>query len=65
MKDSLKRIALLLASLAAINVANYQTSSGRAAVAPIPAQIAPLIRQNCAMCHDKETHSGGLDLTSL
>ncbi len=65
MKHSLKRIALLLASMAAINGANLQTSSGRAAVAPIPAQIAPMLRQNCAKCHDKDTHSGGLDLTSL
>src|SRR4030095_5204345 len=65
MKHSLKRIALLLASLAAINVANHQTSSGRAAVAPIPAQITPLLRQNCAKCHDKDTRSGGIDLTAL
>jgi mono/diheme cytochrome c family protein len=65
MKHSLKHIALLLASLAAINVANHQTNSGRAAVAPIPAQIAPLIRQNCAKCHDKDMRSGGLDLTAL
>src|SRR5262249_22558447 len=65
MKHSHKRIALLLTSLAVINVANHQTSSGRAAVAPITSQIAPLLRQNCAKCHDKDTRSGGLDLTAL
>lgn len=65
MKQSLKRIALMLASLAAINVANQQISSGRVAVAPIPAQIAPLLRRNCTGCHDKDTRSGGLDLTAL
>jgi mono/diheme cytochrome c family protein len=65
MKHSLKRITLLLALLAAINVADDQTSSGRAAVAPIPAQIAAQLRQNCAKCHDKDTRSGGLDLTAL
>jgi mono/diheme cytochrome c family protein len=65
MKQSLKRVALLLASLAASNVADDQTNSGRAAIAPIPAQIATLLRQNCAKCHDKDTRSGGLDLTAL
>jgi hypothetical protein len=65
MKHSLQRIALLLASLAAINIANHQTNSGRAAVAPVAAQIAPLLRQNCVKCHDKDTRSGGLDLTAL
>jgi mono/diheme cytochrome c family protein len=65
MKHSLKHIVLLLASLAALNVADTWTSSGRAAVAPIPAQIASLLRQNCAKCHDKDTRSGGLDLTAL
>lgn len=42
-----------------------QASSGRLAVATPLAQIAPLLQQSCFKCHDKNSHSGGLDLTTL
>lgn len=71
MQNSLKRITLLLlASFATIHIAGKQTSSGqtssgRVAIATPLAQIAPLLQQNCFKCHDKDSHSGGLDFTML
>ncbi len=62
MKNSLKRIAILvLVAFAAFQLINHPI----AAVAPIPTQLASLLRQNCAACHNKESHSGGLDLAAL
>ncbi len=65
MKLALKRILiLLLVLLAALHIANKQIGAGRAMIAALPDQIAPLM-QSCLKCHDKDTHKGGLDLTAL
>ena len=38
---------------------------GHSVCAAMPEKLAPLIKQSCFDCHDKETAKGGLDLTAL
>lgn len=60
------RLALsILVSLPALYVMNNPADAGRSDVTPIPARLAQLLRQNCGQCHNKDAHSGGLDLTTL
>jgi mono/diheme cytochrome c family protein len=60
-KCTLLLLAFVLPLAAALERAGAQPAN---ASAP-PAQLASLLNQHCRQCHDKDTQSGGLDLTAL
>lgn len=55
----------ILAIVLALYAVNDRADANQSAVAAPPAQLASLLQQHCSQCHDKDAHSGGLDLTAL
>ncbi len=65
MTRRLKGALAILAFLLALYAMDNRAGANQSAVASTPARLDSLIEQNCRTCHDKDTHSGGLDLTAL
>ncbi|MFN0107848.1 MAG: DUF1592 domain-containing protein [Blastocatellia bacterium] len=65
MTRRLKATLAMLVFLWAFYAVDNRADANQSAVVSVPAQLDSLIEQNCRKCHDKDTLSGGLDLTTL
>ena len=63
-KCTVALLAIVLAIVLVLYAVNDRADANQSAVAA-PAQLASLLQQHCSQCHDKDAHSGGLDLTAL
>lgn len=65
MSRNLRLTLTVLVALSAIYAFNAPADAGRSEDPRPSAQLAQLLRQSCAQCHDKGARSGGLDLDAL
>ena len=64
-KPHLKSFLVVLATLSAFYIADNSAGAGRLVGVTVPVRLAMLLQQHCTQCHDKNSHSAGLDLTGL
>ncbi len=64
-KCTVAMLAIMLAIVLALCAVNDRADANQSAVAAPPAQLASLLQQHCSQCHDKDAHSGGLELMAL
>ncbi len=65
MPRRMKCMFAMLAISLALYAVNDRAGANQSDVVAPPAQLASLLKQHCSQCHDKDAHSGGLDLAAL